>query len=61
MCEYEEERNGCEHQAGDSMVRSISCTAETRNKCDRAPDVVARAADKLRLKIGNLPTEKDEG
>jgi hypothetical protein len=33
---------------------------ETKEKGDRARDAVARAADKLRLKIGTLPTEKDE-
>jgi hypothetical protein len=33
---------------------------ETKDKGDRARDVVARAADKLRLKIGTLPTEKEE-
>ena len=33
---------------------------ETRDKGDRARDVVARAADKLRLKIGNLPDEEDK-
>jgi len=34
---------------------------ETRDKGDRARDVVARAADRLRLKIDRLPSEKDEG
>ena len=33
---------------------------ETKEKGDRARDTVARAADKLRLKIGTLPTEEDE-
>jgi hypothetical protein len=32
---------------------------ETRDKGDRARDVVARAADKLRLKIGSLPAEDE--
>jgi hypothetical protein len=34
---------------------------ETRDKGGRARDVMARAADKLRLKIDRLPSEKDEG
>ena len=33
---------------------------ETRDKSDRARDVVGRAADKLRLKIDSLPAEKDD-
>ncbi len=33
---------------------------ETRDKGDRARDVVGRAADKLRLKIDSLPAEKDD-
>jgi hypothetical protein len=33
---------------------------ETKEKGDRARDAVARAADKLRLKIGTLPTDKGE-
>jgi hypothetical protein len=33
---------------------------ETKEKGDRARDAVARAADKLRLKIGTLPTEQAE-
>jgi hypothetical protein len=31
---------------------------ETRDNGDRAGDAVARAADKLRLKIGTLPTDQ---
>ena len=33
---------------------------ETKEKGDRARDVVARAADKLRLTIGRLPTDQVE-
>ncbi|HEY4272840.1 MAG TPA: hypothetical protein VGM65_12625 [Candidatus Udaeobacter sp.] len=33
---------------------------ETKEKGDRAMDTVARAADKLRLKIDTLPTEESE-
>src|SRR5215475_7130379 len=33
---------------------------ETKEKGDRARDVVARAADKLRLTIGTLPGEQEE-
>jgi len=33
---------------------------ETKEKGDRARDVLARAADKLRLKINQLPPEEED-
>jgi len=33
---------------------------ETKEKGDRVRDVVAGSADKLRIKIGTLPTEQEE-
>jgi hypothetical protein len=60
VCEYE--KGGTAASIKAAMDRAIDQVhRETRDKGDRARDVVARAADKLRLKIDSLPTGKDEG
>ena len=58
----EYEKGGTAASIKAAMDRAIDQVhRETRDKGDRARDVVARVADKLRLKIDSLPTEKDEG
>ena len=58
----EYEKGGTAASIKAAMDRAIDQVhRETRDKGDPARDVVARAADKLRLKIDSLPTEKDEG
>jgi hypothetical protein len=57
----EYEKGGTAASIKAAMDRAIDqLHRETKEKGDRARDVVARAADKLRLKIGTLPSEKDE-
>lgn len=57
----EYEKGGTAASIKAAMDRAIDqLHHETKEKGDRAKDVVARAADKLRLKIGTLPTEKGE-
>jgi hypothetical protein len=56
------EKGGTAASIKSAMDRAIDqLQHETKEKGDHARDVVARAADKLRLKIGTLPTEKGEG
>jgi hypothetical protein len=56
------EKGGTAASIKAAMDRAIDqLHRETKDKGDRARDVVARAAEKLRLKIGPLPAEKDDG
>jgi hypothetical protein len=57
----EYEKGGTAASIKAAMDRAIDqLHHETKEKGDQARDVVARAADKLRLKIGTLPPEKQE-
>jgi hypothetical protein len=55
------EKGGTASSIKAAMDRAIDqLHRETKEKGDRARDSVARAADKLRLKIGTLPAEQPE-
>jgi hypothetical protein len=55
------EKGGTAASIKAAMDRAIDqLHRETKEKGDRARDAVARAADKLRLKISSLPTEQPE-
>jgi len=57
----EYEKGGTATSVKAAMDRAIDqLHRETKEKGDRARNVVARAADKLRLKIGTLPIEQGE-
>ena len=57
----EYEKGGTAASIKAAMDRAIDqLHRETKEKGDRARDAVARAADKLRLTIGTLPSEQEE-
>ena len=57
----EYEKGGTAASVKAAMDRAIDqLHHETKEKGDRARDTMARAADKLRLRIGSLPTEQPE-
>ena len=57
----EYEKGGTAASIKAAMDRTIDqLHRETKEKSDRARDVVARAADKLRLKIDQLPPEEED-